>query len=281
MVRGRRQAFAGMIAGLAVVVAGCGGGGSDVGQQQSGGSEGSTEAEGGTTLTVLAASSLTDAFGDLEADFEDRNPGVDVRTSFAGSSDLLVQIEQGAPVDVFASASESTMEKAVEGGLMEAPEVFVKNRPVVIVPSDNPAGIEDFQDLAEAEGRFVLAQEDVPIAEYADEILSNADAEYGGGFRQGVLDKVVSREANVRASANRVALDEADATFVYASDVTEDIRDRVEVVEIPEDLNVVATYPISALKEAPNAELAGEWVELVLGEEGQRVLEENGFEPAG
>ncbi len=232
----------------------------------------------GSTLTVLAASSLTDVFGEIEGMFEEQNEGVDVGTSFAGSSELLAQIQQGAPADVFASADEEKMDTALEEGLVAEPEVFVRNRPVVIVPADNPAGIEEFRDLAEADAQIVLAEEAVPIARYAEEVLDNADAEYGGGFAQRVRNKIVSREANVRASANRVALGEA-RTFVYVSNVTEDIRDQVRVVEIPEELNVVATYPIATIEESQNPELAQAWVDLVLSDEGQRVLEKYNFEP--
>ena len=230
-------------------------------------------------LTVLAASSLTDAFGELEGTFEEQNGGVEVSTSFAGSSELLAQIQQGAPADVFASADEAKMDTALEEGLVAEPEVFVRNRPVVIVPADNPAGIEEFRDLAAVDAQIVLAEQAVPIARYAEEVLDNVDAEYGVGFAQRVRDKIVSREANVRASANRVALGEADATFVYVSDVTEDIRDQVRVVEIPEELNVVATYPIVTIEGSQNPELARAWVDLVLSDEGQRVLEKYNFEP--
>ena len=240
---------------------------------------GGGEQSEGSTLTVLAASSLTDTFEELEGTFEEQNGGVDVSTSFAGSSELLTQIQQGAPADVFASADEEKMNTALEEGLVAEPEVFVRNRPVVIVPADNPAGIEEFRDLAEADAQIVLAEEAVPIARYAEEVLDNADAEYGGGFAQRVRDKIVSREANVRASANRVALGEADATFVYVSDVTEDIRNQVRVIEIPEELNVVATYPIATIQESQNPELAQAWVNLVLSDEGQRVLEKYNFEP--
>jgi molybdate transport system substrate-binding protein len=243
----------------------------------------STIEGGGTTreVTVFAASSLTDAFDELIGRFEERNPGATVRPSYAGSSELLAQIQQGAPADVFASASETQMDTAVEEDLVGEPTVFARNRPVVIVPADNPAEIEEFRDLATADAQLVLAQEGVPIADYVVEILANAEAEYGGGFEHAVLDKIVSREANVRAAANRVALGEADATFVYTSDVTTDIKDRVRIVEIPEDVNVIATYPIAAASESQNPELAQRWVDLVLSEEGQRVLEENGFLPAG
>jgi molybdate transport system substrate-binding protein len=214
--------------------------------------------------------------------FEEQNGGVDVSTSFAGSSRLLAQIRQGAPADVFASADEAKMDAAVEEGLVAEPEVFARNRPAVIVPADNPTGIEKLRDLEETDAQIVLAEEVAPIARYADKFLDNAEAEYGGGFVQRVRDKIASREANVRTSANRVALgEEADATFVYESDVTEDIRDRVRVVEIPVELNVVAMYPIATIEEFRNPEMARAWVDLVLSDEGQRALEKYNFERVG
>ncbi len=244
------------------------------------GSGGEGQEEEASTLTVLAASSLADAFGELETIFEEQNPKVDVGASFASSSDLLAQIQQGAPADVFASADEAKMETALEESLVAEPRVFARNRPVVIVPADNPAGIQEFRDLGEVDAQLVLAEDKVPIAEYAKDVLENANSEYGSGFKQRVLDKIVSREANVRASANRVALGEADATFVYASDVNEDIRDEIQVVKIPESLNVLATYPIATVEGSPNSELARTWVNFVLGEEGQGVLERYDFQRA-
>ncbi len=262
----RRARFIGFLLACIAVggLAGCGGGG---GQEEH------------PTLTILAASSLTDVFGELKGTFEEQNPGTEVRISFGGSSELLAQIQQGAPADVFASADEAKMDTAVQEGLVTKPEIFARNRPVAIVPADNPAGIGEFRDLAEADGQLVLAQDGVPIAEYTKAVLAKADSEYGGDFEQRVLNKVVSREANVRASANRVALGEADATCVYRSDVTEDIRDRVQVIEIPENLNVRATYPIAATEGSQDSGLAQEWIDLVLSDEGQGVLEEYGFEP--
>jgi molybdate transport system substrate-binding protein len=253
-------------------LAGCGGG-------SGGENKGDSEAES-STLYVFAASSLTDAFGDLESSFEERNLGTDVRMNFAASSDLLLQVQQAAPADVFASADEAKMDTAVEEGLVKQPEVFARNSVVLIVPADNPAGIEEFGDLSGADATMVLAVEGVPIAEYAEQVLANADDAYGEGFSQSVLDKVVSREANVRAAAQRVALGEADATFVYRSDVTEDIRDQVQVIELPEELNVVATYPMAVVERSENPDLGQAWIHFVLSNEGQDVLEGYGFMPA-
>ena len=246
-------------------LAGCGGG-------SGGGGDG--------TLTVFAASSLTDAFGELAKTFEEQNPGTEVNQSFESSSTLLTQIQQGAPADVFASAAEEEMDAAVNDDLVAGePEIFVRNREVIMVPEDNPAGIESMRDLARPGIRLVLAEDGVPAADYAMEILRKADAEYGGGFKRDVLFNVVSREADVRASVNRVALGDADATFGYASDYTPDTRERVRVVEVPENLNIIATYPIAVLGDATNPGLAREWLDLVVSEEGQRVLEKWGFEP--
>jgi molybdate transport system substrate-binding protein len=257
---------------LLVALAGCGG------ERD----EAAAAGEHGGTLTVLAASSLTDAFGELSNTFEEQNPGGEVRTSFAASSALLAQIQQGAPADVFASADLQKMDAAVEDGLVAGePETFVRNREVVIVPRPNPADIRSFRDLSKPGIRLVLAQDEVPAAEYAEDILDNAaeDPEYGPEFRQAVLINIVSREADARASVNRAVVGDADATFGYASDVTPDIRDRVRVVPIPENLNVIATYPIAVLEESQNKALAKEWIELVTSDEGQRVLEKWGFEP--
>src|SRR5918997_4431012 len=242
-----------------------------------GGSASSKEGEA-SALTVYAASSLTEAFGELKTDFEEENPGTGVQLNFAGSSTLLTQLKQGAPADVFASADEAKMDDAVSDGLAEAPQTFARNRLTVILPAGNPAGIASYRDLAKPGITLVLAQDGVPVAQYAKESLTKANAVYGSDFSERVLSNVLSREADVKAAANRVAVGDADATIVYTSDATPELRERVETVEIPEELNVVATYPITVLEEARSPELAQQWVDLVLSDEGQRVLESYGFE---
>ena len=273
--RVRLYLFAAMlVSGVTLAgIVGCGG--------VSGGEAGDGGRPQGGTLTVLAASSLIDAFGVLANRFEEQNPGVKVRQSFESSSTLLAQIQQGAPADVFASAAEEEMNTAVEDGLVKGePEVFVKNREIIMVPKDNPAKIQRFRDVAKPDVKLVLAGKDVPAADYALEILGKAKGEYGADFEKDVLSNVVSRESDVRASVNRVVVGDADATFGYASDYTPDIRDKVKVVQIPPDLNIVATYPIAALKDAKSPGLAKKWVEMVTSEEGQRVLQKWNFESA-
>ena len=263
--------------GLVIVLAGCGSSGSGGGN---GGAGGGGEEQGGT-LTIFAASSLTDAFGQLGKTFEQQNSGTTVKTSFGASSDLLAQIQQGAPADVFASAAEEEMNTAVKDDLVAGkPVVFVKNREIIMVPKDNPANIMSLEDLSKPNIKLVLAAKDVPAADYAVEILGKANKVYGPNFKENVLSNVVSREADVRASVNRVVVGDADATFGYASDYTPDIRDKVKVITIPPDLNIIATYPIATLKDAKEPSLAKKWVDLVMSSEGQEVLKKWGFEPA-
>jgi molybdate transport system substrate-binding protein len=258
-----------LIMTLALVLVACSDGASNRKEEQPGG-----------TLNVFAAASLIDAFEETREVFEEDNPGAEVRLNFAGSSTLLTQIQQGAPADVFASADEEKMNIALQNELVEEPRPFVTNELAVIVPEENPAGVGSLEDLAGEDVMLVLAEEGVPVAEYAEEMLQKAEAEYGEGFSGRVLGNVVSREVDVKAAANRVSLNEADATFVYESDITPDIEERVEVVEIPPEFNVVATYPIAVTTAAQNKELANLWVEFVFSEEGQSILRSWGFEPA-
>jgi molybdate transport system substrate-binding protein len=244
------------------------------------GSDGGTKKQGGT-LTIFAASSLIDAFSELGKTFEKQNEGVEVKQSFESSSTLLTQIQQGAPADVFASAAQEEMDTAVKDGLVAGkPEVFVKNREIIMVPNDNPANIKEFRDVANPGVRLVLAQTEVPAADYALQILDKANARYGDDFEKQVLSNLVSRESDVRASVNRVVVGDTDATFGYKSDYTPDIRNRVKVVPIPPDLNIIATYPIAVLEDAKDPVLAKKWVELVTSKEGQCVLKKWNFEPA-
>jgi molybdate transport system substrate-binding protein len=264
---------------LVIVLAGCGSSGSN--SAGGDGGSGGVGGEQGGTLTILAASSLTDAFAELGNIFEQQYPGTTVKTSLGASSELLAQIQQGAPADVFASAAQEEMNIAVKDGLVAGkPQIFVKNREFIMVPEDNPANIKSLEDLSKPNIKLVLAAKDVPAADYALEILGTANKVYGSGFKREVLSNVVSREADVRASVNRVVVGDADATFGYKSDYTPDIRDKVKIITIPPNLNIIATYPIAVLEDAKEPGLAKKWVDLVTSKEGQKVLEQWNFEPA-
>ncbi len=232
-------------------------------------------------IVVFAAASLSDAFEEIAQAFRQRYPGATVRFNFAGSSQLRTQLAQGAKADVFASADWKSMQGAQQDGTVAGePTVFVRNEPVVVVPANDPAGITALRDLAKPGVRLVLAARDVPIGNYARQILDKAsqDPQYGSDFASCVLANVVSEETNVRAALAKVVLGEADATFVYRTDaIAPDVRDKVKVVEIPSQLNVTAEYPIAVIENAPNPAGAQAFVDFVLSADGQRILAEWGF----
>lgn len=239
-------------------------------------------AEAGAAVTIFAASSLTDAFREIGALYERHNPGSRVEFQFAGSSQLRLQLEEGARADLFAPASVEQMDQAQAAGLIGEPvRVFARNRLVVIHPAGNPAGIGSLGDLAREGVRLVTATPDVPVGAYTLEMLGRAgqDGEFGPGLKDRVLANVVSQEANVRQVVAKVRLGEADAAVVYASDVTPDLRPHLGVVHIPDPYNVIASYPLAVLKEAPNPAGARRFIELVMGPEGQRILQAWGFQP--
>ncbi len=242
---------------VALLLAGCGG-----------------ASASGPTLQVYAASSLTEAFRDLEGSFEEANPGVDVALTFAGSQVLRLQIEQGAPADVFASADPEHMQRLLDAGLAVERATLASNALVVIVPLDNPAGIETFADLPKAE-RLVVGSDHVPVGRYTRDVLRRASGPLGSQFEADVLASVVSQENNVRQVRAKVELGEADAAIVYRTDAV--ASERVRMVPVPANLGVRATYPIAVVDQAGQPDLARRWLEFVLSERGQATLRRHGF----
>ncbi|MCY4393500.1 MAG: molybdate ABC transporter substrate-binding protein [Chloroflexi bacterium] len=232
------------------------------------------------TVTVLAAASLTDAFGELAAAFEARNPDVTVRVSFAGSATLRTQALEGAPADVFASASPDEVEALEAAGLVVEAQGLATNTLVVAVAEDAGSRIAAFEDLAGPGLRLVLAAAEVPAGRYARESLALADASgsYGPGFATRVLANVRSNEANVRATLAKVELGEADAAIVYASDLAGGAPEGVRAVAIPERFQVAAEYRIALLSEG---DAARAFVAFVTSPEGEAVLARHGFAPVG
>ncbi len=231
------------------------------------------------TVTVFAAASLTDAFGEIGAQFEAQHPGVKVMFNFAGSQQLRQQLEQGATADVFASANTKEMEAAIKSGLVDgsAPQTFVKNRLAVITPKDNRAGVKTLADLAKPGLKIILAAPGVPVGGYALIALDKMNASFGATFSQTVLSNVVSYEDNVKQVIAKVQLGEGDAGIVYTSDVTPAAAEKLSTIAIPDEFNVVATYPIAPLKAAPQGALATDFVKVVLSEQGQSILRKWGF----
>jgi len=231
------------------------------------------------TLTVFAAASLTDAFTEIGSNFEALHPGVTVTMNFAGSQALRTQIEEGAPADVFASANTTQMDAVVASGfvIQDAPKIFLTNALVIILPVDNPAGVDSVEALANPGLKLVLAAEEVPVGKYSRQAFDLMDASFGNGFKDKLLANVVSNEDNVKQVVTKVQLGEADAGIVYTSDAV--AAPELPTVEIPADLNVIAQYPIAPLVESANPDLASVFVDYVLSSEGQDILNKWGFGP--
>ncbi len=233
------------------------------------------------TLTVFAAASLTDSFTEIGKSFEAAHPGVTVTINFAGSQTLSTQLTEGAVADVFASANHTEMDKLVSANLVEqgGPQDFLTNKLIVVLPADNPANVQTLQDLARSGLKLILAADTVPAGKYARQILDNMakDPTFGQDFKTKVLANVVSNENDVKQVVAKVQLGEADAGIVYLSDSV--AAPELKTIEIPVDYNVIAKYPIAALKDAPQPALATDFITYVLSPDGQATLKKWGFTP--
>lgn len=235
------------------------------------------------TLTIFAAASLTDAFTEMGAAFEAAHPGTAVTFNFAGSQQLAQQLVQGAPGDLFASASPKQMAMVVENGRIAAvtPQPFASNQLVVIFPADNPGQINQLADLAQPDLTLILAAAEVPVGAYSLAFLERASQEdaLGAGFATAVINNVVSYEQNVRVVFSKVALGEADAGLVYASDVISMNDNRVKQLPIPPEWNIAAQYPIAPLNDTPHPQQAQQFIDFILSTDGQQILQKYGFLP--
>jgi molybdate transport system substrate-binding protein len=230
-------------------------------------------------LTVFAAASLTEAFTEMQADLEAANPGLTISWNFAGSQALVTQLTQGASADVFASANTAQMQTAQDGGVIDGdPVIFARNRLAIIIPRDNPADIQQPADLANDGVKLVIANEDVPVGGYTHTMLDkmSADAQFGSDFRSRVESNVVSEENNVKQVVTKVQLGEADAGVVYVTDISKDVRDDVTIIDVPDQFNVIAEYPIAAVRGGDSAN-AQAFIDYLLSDAGQAVLAEYGF----
>ncbi len=231
------------------------------------GSDDSDSAAVSGDVTVFAAASLTAAFTEIGDAFKVEYPDANVTFNFAASSELVTQIGEGAPADVFASADQSNMTKLTDAGNNASePVVFATNLAEIIVGPGNPKGITGVADLANEDLIVVVCAPEVPCGKYAAQIFDNA----------GVAVTPKSFDENVKAVVTKVTLGEADAGIAYTTDVTA-AGDDAEGVEIPAGINVVAEYPIALTKEAPNAEGAQAFVDFVNSEQGQTILSSYGF----
>jgi molybdate transport system substrate-binding protein len=221
----------------------------------------------GGTIIVAAAASLSKSFTDIGEQFKTENPGVSVEFSFAGSSDLVAQLTQGAPADVFASADTKNMDKAAQADLLAGDPVnFAVNTLTIAVAPGNPKKIASFKDLTQPGLNVVVCAPQVPCGS------ATLNVEQATGVRL----NPVSEESSVTDVLNKVTAGQADAGLVYVTDAI-GVGDKVGTVAFPEAAGVVTTYPIAVLRGAKNPELARKFVDVVTGAAGQKVLSAAGF----
>jgi len=234
-------------------------------------------------VIVFAAASLAEAFTEIANQFEIEHPGSTVVLNFAGSQQLAHQLSQGAPADVFASANKQQMDAAIETGrVMEgSQQPFVRNQLVVVYPASNPGKLQNLTDLAQPGLRLIVAAPEVPAGQYAQSFLSAAgqNDSFGPTFRNGVLDNIVSYEENVRAVLSKIALGEADGGIVYISDLNGQAARQVGSLAIPGELTMVADYPIAPVNNSDENDFALSFIEFVLSNQGQEILQSFGFLP--
>ena len=232
-------------------------------------------------LTVFCAASLTGAFGEIGQMYKNET-NISVVFNFDGSQVLRTQIENGAYADIFVSANKKQMNLMKNEGFMNNSSitVFTKTKPVIIVPEENPAKIQNISDLAKPGIKIVIGTKDVPIGDYTLQILAKLanDSAFGPEFRKLVMANVVSNDTNVNYITSKVALGEADAGIAYKSDVTKNLAAKITKIEIPDKYNVIAEYPMGILKQSKYPALSQEFMNLVESDKGMVVLEKYGFE---
>jgi molybdate transport system substrate-binding protein len=224
---------------------------------------GSAEQGSSGRLTVFAAASLTDVLPKIDA-----RP----RYGFAGSDVLALQIQQGAPADVFAAASPKYAELLYKQGLVQKPIQFATNTLVLVLPKSNPAQIHTVDDLTKPGLKIVIGDPSVPVGSYTRTVLSNL------GISAGVLKNVVSQETDVRSVLGKVALGEADAGFVYITDART-VSGKVKVIAIRESAQPHVVYEVAVVKSSRHLQAAYRYVTRLIRPTAQRALERYGFGP--
>lgn len=223
--------------------------------------------DGSRSVVVFAAASLKPAFTQIGDRFKADNPGVDVKFSFAGSSELALQLSQGATADVFASADTAQMDIVAKAGLVAAdPTKFAANALVIVTAPGNPKGIGSFADLARPGLSVVVCQQPVPCGTATRRIEDTT----------GIRLHPVSEEPSVSDALNKVTSGQADAALVYVTDAR-NAGAKVATVTFPESAGAVNVYPIAVLKNAPQSELGRKFLDLVTGDTGQQLLTKAGF----
>jgi molybdate transport system substrate-binding protein len=254
------------VATAGLLLAGCGSSSTTAGSPAKPSASGSSSPALSGTVNVFAAASLREAFTKLGKQFEAAHPGAKVVLNFGPSSGLATQINQGAPADVFASASTKNMDQVVTTGAATAPTNFASNVMEIAIPAKNPANVTQLADLAKSGVKVALCQSAVPCGTTAAKVFTNAK----------LTVNPVTQEVDVKAVLTKVTLGEVDAGVVYVTDVRA-AGNKVKGIEIPADVNASTMYPIATLTKAPNKASAQAFTNYVLSADGASALDAAGF----
>ncbi len=255
-----------IVIALCLLLAACGGSSTTT--------TGATPTVSPVTLNVFAAASLTASFKEIATQYQTAHPSIKITYNFNGSQLLAQQILSGAKADVFASADLTNMKKVSDPGLVGTRSIFAKNRIAVIIPVSNPGHINSLKDLANKGIKIDVAAPSVPVGKYGLQVLDNMgkSSVYGPAYESAVKANFVSQEESVTAVVNKVQLDEVDAGIVYLTDVTAAVASKVKLIDIPDQFNVIAQYPIAVVKNSAHPTEAQAFVQYVLSSDGQAVL---------
>ncbi len=275
ILRSSRVLFA--LLALCLLLAACGQNSTTSGS----GNSSATPTPAATTLQVFAAASLKSSFTEIQTKYKQAHPNIKIIYNFAGSQALVQQITQGAPADIFASADQNNMKKVSDAGLALSPQNFADNTLAIIIPTSNPAHLSTLKDLGNKGVKIDVAASTVPVGSYTLQVLDKTgkSSDYGPTYESAVKKNFISQEDNDTAIVQKVELGEADAGFVYTSDVTAAAASKVKSISIPAALNIIAQYPITVLKNSKSVSDAQAFVQYILSPDGQAILTKYRFLP--
>lgn len=231
------------------------------------------------TLNVFAAASLTESFNQIASAYQKAHPSIAIKLNFNGSQILEQQIANGAPADIFASADLTNMQKASTASLVGTSQVFVKNRLTVIIPTSNPGHITSLLDLARKGVKIDIEANTVPAGKYSLQVLDKMaqSPTYGPSYESAVKANFVSEETDVKSVVTKVQLGEADAGFVYVTDDTTAVSSQLQMIQIPDNFNVIAQYPIAVVKNSAHSSDAQAFLQYIVTAPGQDILQQFHF----
>ncbi|MFP4661473.1 MAG: molybdate ABC transporter substrate-binding protein [Halanaerobiales bacterium] len=233
------------------------------------------------TIRIMAAASLTEVFNDLKAAFEEKYDGIEVEINYAGSQALFSQIQMGVTADIFASANIKYMNQLEESDMVRKPTVFAYNELVIAVSKESQLDIQNIEDLTKDDLKLLIAEESVPLGRYTIQMLEKQSENpiLPVGFKQKFFENILSKELDVKSIMAKIELGVVDAGIVYQTDVNASNKDVVEIINIEDKYNVLATYPIAILNglNPVNEEMAGKFLDYLYSDEGGMILEKHGF----